>query len=131
MKAPTQIQPPENWQDFETLCKTLWGEIWHCADTIKKNGRSGQNQCGVDVHGAPNDGIDYYGIQCKGKDNYTHSQLTTKEIDEEIEKAKKFQPQLKKLYFATTAVKDAKIEEYIRIKNVESRSNGGFGIDVF
>lgn len=36
MKAPTQIQPPENWPDFEALCKKLWGEIWHCADTIKK-----------------------------------------------------------------------------------------------
>lgn len=84
MKAPIQIQPPENWQDFETLCKKLWGEIWHCTDTIKKNGRSGQNQCGVDVYGAPNDGIEYYGIQCKGKDNYTQSQLTKKEVDEEI-----------------------------------------------
>ncbi len=20
MKAPTQIKPPDNWQDFETLC---------------------------------------------------------------------------------------------------------------
>lgn len=35
------------------------------------------------------------------------------------------------LYFATTAVKDAKIEEYIRLMNVESRTNGEFGIDVF
>ena len=87
MKSPTQIQPPANWQDFETLCKKLWGEIWGCTDTIKKNGRSGQNQCGVDVYGAPNNGLEYYGIQCKGKDNYTHSQLTIKEIDEEIEKS--------------------------------------------
>lgn len=131
MKAPTQIKPPENWQDFETLCKKLWGEIWYCSDTIKKNGRSGQNQCGVDVYGAPDNGFEYYGIQCKGKDNYTHSQLTTKEIDEEIGKAKSFQPPLKMLYFATTAVKDARIEEYIRLKNVESRTNGEFGIDVF
>ena len=131
MKAPIQIQPPENWQDFETLCKKLWGEIWHCTDTIKKNGRSGQNQCGVDVYGAPNDGIEYYGIQCKGKDNYTQSQLTKKEVDEEIKKAKNFKPQLKFFYFATTAVKYAKIEEYIREKNIESRSNQGFGIDVF
>ena len=36
MKSPTQIQPPANWQDFETLCKKLWGEIWCCKDTIKK-----------------------------------------------------------------------------------------------
>ncbi|MGL4518725.1 MAG: hypothetical protein ACRCUJ_03205 [Phocaeicola sp.] len=131
MKAPTEIQPPVNWQDFETLCMKLWGEIWNCSDTIKKNGRSGQIQCGVDVYGAPNNGIEYYGIQCKCKDNCTKSQLTKKEIDEEIEKAKSFKPQLKVFYFATTAVRDAKIEEYIREKNIESRTNGGFGIYVF
>lgn len=131
MKSPTQIQPPANWQDFETLCKKLWGEIWCCTDTIKKNGRSGQNQCGVDVYGAPNNGLEYYGIQCKGKDNYTHSQLTIKEIDEEIEKALNFKPQLARFYFATTAVKDAKIEEYIRLKNIESQKAGGFAIEVF
>lgn len=131
MTAPTQIQPPENWQDFELLCKKLWGEIWDCTDTIKRNGRSGQNQCGVDVYAAPNSGVEYYGIQCKGKDCYTHAKLTTKEIDEEIEKAKNFKPQLKVFYFATTAVKDVKIEEYIREKNIESIQNGGFSIDVF
>ena len=131
MKAPTQIQPPANWQDFETLCKKLWGEIWNCSDTIKKNGRSGQDQCGVDVYGAPNNGTEYYGIQCKGKDNYTHAQLTTKEIDEEISKALNFKPQLKRFYFATTAVKDAKIEEYIRSKNIESQNAGRFGIEIF
>lgn len=126
MQALTQIKSPENWQDFETLCKKLWLEIWNCSDTIKENGRSGQNQYGVDVYGAPNNGIEYYGIQCKGKDNYIHSQLTTKEIDEEIQKAENFKPSLKMFYFVTTAVKDAKIEEYIRLKNVKSRSRGGF-----
>lgn len=131
MKSPTQIKPPENWQDFETLCKKLWGEIWNCSDTIKKNGRSGQVQNGVDVYGAPNNGVEYYGIQCKGKDNYTNSQLTKTEIDTEIAKAQSFKPQLKRFYFATTAVKDAKIEEYIRLKNVESQTNGGFSIDIY
>ncbi len=131
MKAPTPIPPPENWQDFETLCKKLWGEIWNCSDTIKKNGRSGQVQNGVDVSGAPNNGVEYYGIQCKGKDNYTNSQLTEKEIDTEIAKAQSFKPQLKRFYFATTAVKDAKIEEYIRLKNVENQTKGGFSIDIY
>lgn len=116
MIAPTQIRPPENWQDFELLCKKLWGEIWNCSDTIKRNGRSGQKQCGVDVYGTPNSSVEYYGIQCKGKDNYTHAQLTKKEIDAEITKAKNFKPALKAFYFATTAVKDATIEEYIREK---------------
>ena len=28
MIAPMQLQKPDNWQDFESLCKKLWGEIW-------------------------------------------------------------------------------------------------------
>jgi ATP-binding cassette subfamily B protein len=44
MIAPTQMKKPSNWQDFEKLCKLLWGEIWDCEDTIKQHGRQGQNQ---------------------------------------------------------------------------------------
>lgn len=126
-----QLRKPENWQDFEELCRMLWSEVWNCHET-KKNGRSGQNQHGVDISGTPRwEKTEYYGIQCKGKDEYTHSQLTPNEIDEEIEKAKNFKPLLKKFYFATTANKNASIEEYIRIKDVESRLAGLFEIHLF
>lgn len=128
MIASTQIRKPENWQDFERLCKKLWGEIWGCSDTIQRHGRNGQNQHGVDVYGIPQGECAYYGIQCKGKDEYTHSQLTEKEIDNEIAKAKTFQPELKRFIFATTANRDANIEAYIRQKNIESLTNGGFSI---
>ncbi len=128
MIAPTQIRKPENWQDFETLCKKLWGEIWDCSDTIQRHGRTGQCQHGVDVYGIPKGENAYYGIQCKGKDEYTHSQLTKQEIDNEIIKAKSFKPSLKRLIFATTANKDANIEAYIRTKNIESLKEGGFEI---
>ena len=33
------IRQPENWQDFESLCKKLFGELWGCPLKIKKNGR--------------------------------------------------------------------------------------------
>ena len=131
MIAPTQIRPPENWQDFELLCKKLWGEIWNCSDTIKRNGRNGQQQHGVDIYGLPSGSNEYCGIQCKGKDNYIHAQLTKKEIDAEIKKAKSFKPALKAFYFTTTAAKDSSIEEYVREKNIESIKNGGFSIDLF
>lgn len=96
------LRKPENWQDFESLCKKLWGEIWKCSE-IKKNGRYEQKQHGVDVYGIPNGEDQYYGIQCKGKDDYTNATLTEKEIDAEIEKTKTFKPHLKKFYFTTTA----------------------------
>ena len=131
MEAKTQLRKPKNWQDFERLCKVLWGEIWECPDTIKRNGRQGQAQKGVDIYGIKKGECVYRGIQCKGKDDYTNSQLTESEIDNEIAKALLFTPKLKSFYFATTANKDVHIEEYIRKKNLESISKGGFEIDIF
>ncbi|WP_035842665.1 restriction endonuclease [Crocinitomix catalasitica] len=124
------LRKPENWQDFESLCKKLWGEIWECSE-IKKNGRSGQKQHGVDVYGIPKEEEQYFGIQCKGKDDYTNASISKKEIDAEIEKAEKFQPELKKFYFATSANKDSSIEEYVRLKDIESRRIGLFEIHLF
>lgn len=128
MIASTQLRKPENWQDFEKLCKRLWGEIWGCSDTIQRNGRLGQPQNGVDIYGLPKDETSYYGIQCKGKDDYTNSQLTKEEIDIEIGRALNFKPKLKRFIFATTANKDVKIEEYIREKNINSINQGKFEI---
>lgn len=130
MIAQQQLRKPSNWQDFELLCKKLWGEIWHCEDTIQRNGRLGQKQCGVDVYGMPQGITGYYGIQCKGKDEYTHAQLTKEEIDREIAKATNFKPCLKRFIFATTSNKDSNIEEYIRCTNIESIKAGHFEIFV-
>jgi hypothetical protein len=125
-----KLRKPENWTDFESLCKKLWGEIWQCPE-IKKNGRQGQNQSGVDIYGIPKYEDAYYGIQCKGKDDYTNSQLTINEIEDEIKKATTFCPALKKYYIATTANKDAKIETYFRQKNLENIVNGLFEVHLF
>lgn len=125
------LRKPERWQDFEDLCKKLFGEIWACPYTIKKNGRQGQSQCGVDVYAIPQNESAYFGVQCKGKDEYTHALLTKKEIDTEIAKSSQFKPELKTFIFATTANKDSEIEEYIRLKDIESRQNGGFQIILY
>lgn len=130
MKAPLSLRRPINWQDFESLCKKLWGEIWQCPE-IKKNGRSGQQQNGVDIYGMPKNETHYFGIQCKGKDEYTNQQFTELEINTEIEKAKSFRPLLKKLYFTTTALKDVKIEEYIRAINLKHLANNLFEVHIF
>ena len=130
MIAQTQLKKPSNWQDFEKLCKLLWGETWACEDTIKRHGRQGQNQHGVDVFSYVEKYAGYCGIQCKGKDDYTNAQLTESEIDIEIKKALDFEPKLKLLVFATTANKDAKIEGWIRKKDIENRAKGLFAIDI-
>lgn len=130
MEISKSLRRPSNWQDFETLCKKLWAEIWAYPET-KKNGRSGQNQFGVDVYGIPKNESEYYGIQCKGKDEYTDKQFTEKEIEDEIAKALSFQPKLKKFYLATTAIKDTKIEQFVREKNIEHLGNGLFEVHLF
>lgn len=130
MKAPKNLTRPSNWQDFETLCKKLWGEIWNCPE-IQKNGRSGQLQNGVDICGVPFGDDGYYGIQCKGKDEYTNKQFTEKEILTEVERAKLFQPPLKKFYFSTTAVKDVGIEQFVRSLNIKHIKEQLFEVHLF
>lgn len=125
------IGKPENWQDFESLCKKLWGEIWAIPNKIKKNGRLGQEQAGVDVYGIPKGEEKYWGIQAKGKDDYSKAKLTETEIYTEIEKAKKFKPNLGVYIIASTTNKDARIEEFIRIKDLENQEAGSFEILLF
>jgi len=127
MKA---LRRPVNWQDFEELCKRLWAEIWQYPET-KKHGRTGQPQFGVDIYGKHQGKNGLIGIQCKGKDEYTDSQLTKKEIDLEVEKASLFKPPLEKLYFATTSTRSTSIEEYVREKNELNIAKGLFSIHVF
>ena len=61
-----QYPPPKHWQDFENLCRDLWREIWKDPNT-QKNGRSGQEQHGVDIYGQPDEGELWAGVQCKVK----------------------------------------------------------------
>ena len=127
MKISQTLRKPANWQDFESLCLLLWRAEWK-SDDIKKNGRNGQAQNGVDISGHRDGENEYSGIQCKCK--LGNKALTTEEINEEIDNAKEFKPSLKRLVFATTADKDASIEEYVRLKDVENRREGLFGIDI-
>lgn len=127
MKISQTLRKPANWQDFESLCLLLWREEWKSED-IKKNGRNGQTQNGVDICGHKDGENEYSGIQCKCKPG--NKPLTTDEIDEEIDNAKAFKPALRRLIFATTADKDASIEEYVRIKDDENRKNALFSIDI-
>ena len=124
-----RLQKPENWQDFESLCLNLWGEIWDVADTIKKNGRPGQKQAGVDIYAVPKGKENYWGIQCKCKDD--NAKLLKTEIEKIIQEAAKFKPRFEGLIIASTSDKDADIEEYVREKDLENRNKGKFQIHLF
>lgn len=127
MRISQTLRKPANWQDFESLCLMLWREEWD-SDDLKKNGRTGQIQHGVDIYGHRAGEDEYSGIQCKCKSD--GEVLTADEVSAEIEKAKSFQPPLKRYIIATTAKKDASLEEFIRLKDVDNRKTGLFSIDV-
>lgn len=134
MKAPVNIHPPKNWQDFETLCLKLWGEIWNIPHEIDFNSDNSQGQNGVDIYGPIDGGLSYNGIQCKNKKlnliDGKPNRISITDIETEIEKAKSFQPSLSKLIIATSLPKDQKIEEYVRTKSVENVKNGIFSIQI-
>lgn len=134
MIAPTNIHPPKNWQDFETLCLKLWGEIWQIPHEIEFNSDNAQGQHGVDIYGPIDGGISFNGVQCKNKKlnliDGSPNRITISDIDAEIKKALNFKPALKKLVIATSLPKDQKIEEHVRIKSAEHARQNLFTIQI-
>lgn len=125
-----QIPPPENWQDFESLCCDLWRAIWKDPNT-QKNGRQGQTQHGVDIFGRPNEGTSWAGVQCKGKDNYEDKSLTAEEVEAEVEKAKSFSPPLVSFTIVTSGKRDAKIQELGRSITEKHLTAGLFSVNIW
>ena len=105
-----RLQPPDDEHTFEKLSCDLWNRIFD-NNSFQLVGRRGQNQDGVDVIGRDKSN-NFIGIQCKCKG--IGKKLTEKEIMDEVEKTKKFEPSLEEYYILTTAEKDGKIEKLAR-----------------
>jgi hypothetical protein len=104
--------PPRSWDQFEELCADTFQEEWQDS-TLVRHGRAGQRQYGVDIVGR--DGAIWpVGIQCKTKSVWPVSEVTTHELDEEVEDAKKFKPPLKAFYLISTAPDDQPLQEHAR-----------------
>src|ERR1700682_6190097 len=89
-----QIPPPKYWQQFEDLSLSIFWEVWG-DPTAQKNGRSGQPQNGTDISGTPNDNPNaFHGVQCKGKDVGYGATLSERELRDEVDKARNFNPTL-------------------------------------
>lgn len=104
---------PNNWQDFESICHRLWGEIWNDINT-QKNGRQGQAQNGVDIFGQPIYQTPYHGVQCKDKNGQLGSSLSESELKDECTKAVNFTPKIESFTLATTAPRDVAIQKIAR-----------------
>ncbi len=110
MSRVYDLAPLRNWQDFEDLCFDLFRVLWNAPTTLK-HGRSGQEQAGVDVYGLPTGTAEWFGVQCKKK---LDKEVTEKELNAEIEKAKGFNPTLSRFVLATTARCDKEIQNVAR-----------------
>ena len=107
---------PNNWQDFESEMRELFACILNDPNT-QKNGRSGQSQNGVDIYGYRNQETSkLIGVQCKKK---FETNVNENELRSEVEKTKKFNPCLTEFFLVTTAPRDQKIQEVVRVLTKE------------
>jgi len=96
---------------FEYLCKEII-ESFGGYEQVQFNGRPGQPQDGVDIFARKNGISEWIGIQCKVRE----SDISEKDIIDELQKAKGFNPKLASYHIYTTASRDVKIQEVIRAK---------------
>src|ERR1041385_4853805 len=120
--------PPNNPDDFESLCLDLWKEIWRDPGA-NRNGRSGQPQAGVDVYGRQ-DG-QWMGVQCKQKDGLLRRKVTRMELETEVKAAEEFKPPLTSFILATTGPADVRVQQRARELTDEHRAKGLFTIEVW
>ena len=124
-----QINPPASWETFEELCRALFAAIWN-DPLAQRHGRSGQEQHGVDIHGArPERPGETLGVQCKGKDRNFGKKATTREFDAELAKAEGFVPTLAGWTFATTFADDAKLQAHALAVSRQRIADGKFPVN--
>jgi hypothetical protein len=112
----TDLPRPKSWDEFEDICADVLKRTWE-DPYIDRNGRSGQRQNGVDCYGMPKhlggaSTKKYAGAQCKETD-----ELTIQVVQEEVEKAREFNPSLTEYLVMTTAPRDAKLQESVRTQS--------------
>jgi hypothetical protein len=129
MSADSETLPPPNDPvAFESLCLSLFKEIWQ-DQNAQKNGRSGQPQAGVDVFGQK--AGERVGVQCKQKDNLSWRKITAAELEAEVEKARHFHPPLSEFILATTGPADEKVQQRARELTDAHEQEGLFKVSVW
>jgi hypothetical protein len=130
MPSPNDVQfnPPESWDAFEAICADLFALEWDYPEAVRY-GRTGQRQNGVDIYGKEHG--DDVGAQCKGKRNWPPTKLTTTEIDDEVAKAREFNPKLKKYFIVTTADNDVHLIDHANAITAQHAGTGEFSVHVY
>ena len=118
---------PRNPQDFELLCLKLLRAYWSCPE-LELYATSGQVQHGVDI-------VDLSGqeplhaAQCK---LHEEGKVTTRsEVENEIEKAKRFTPPLDRYVIVTTGKVGKEVHDLLIETNIKHRGEDLFVVEVF
>jgi hypothetical protein len=117
---------PRDDEEFQEIIRDLFSAHWK-DDNTTIYGRSGQSQNGVDVYGHPNGSSLCFGVQCKIRNN---SNLTKKDIQDEIKKARGFKEKLDTFIFATTTQRDTHTQKIIDDLSQIEQSNGSFKVQI-
>jgi hypothetical protein len=124
-----QIPPPSDWQAFERLCQRLWIRLWSDPNA-QLNGRTGQEQHGVDIFGQIQGTLGWGGIQCKRRDGRFGTPLAEGDLRDAVNAALTFEPPLDEFILATTTNSDAAIQALARKLTQAHRAKGLFGVHV-
>jgi hypothetical protein len=132
-EAPRKEIPiPKGDDDFEDLARALFSAVWKDSCT-RLHGRRGQRQHGVDLYGEDRaGGSGLNGVQCKhhGSATPVSDRQLLKELEEEVEKAKGFEPRLRRFLFATTAKRSANLQAKARELTERHRAEDLFAVDI-
>jgi hypothetical protein len=104
------MRKPEDWQAFERAIRALVACVLGDPNA-QMNGRQCHSQHGIDVYGRRGGDGAWIGVQCKQR---LDKPVTARGLREELEKAKRFQPPIAEFVLATTAPRDAAIQEEAR-----------------
>lgn len=119
MPSPVTAQFPKPKDDveFQEMVRDVFAAHWNDDGAIVY-GRSGQRQHGVDVFGNPKKSKLNYGIQCKVRGD---KNLRQREVENEVEEAKKFKPKLHTYIIATTSKRDSNLQTIVKELSNELR----------
>jgi hypothetical protein len=111
--STTDLPRPKSWDEFEDMCADVLKRLWQDPYAVR-NGRQGQRQHGVDVHGQPAHlggptSDKWAGAQCKETES-----LDLATVQAEVGKARAFRPDLSEYLVMTTAARDAKLQQDVR-----------------
>ena len=122
--STANIPTPKSWDEFEDIALSAAKLKWVSKDFFR-NGRQGQAQDGVDIWGHDEDHR-HIGVQCKN----TVDGISFGTVEQEVVSAEAFEPKLDRLYIATTAKRDAKLQKEVRQFSLNRAEQGLFKVDI-